>query len=437
MLYIRYVERPALGRYLLVFLSLALGLMAKPMLVTLPFVLLLLDYWPLKRFSGSRKYPDNSLAHGEPVISDDNRTSVSRLFLEKIPLLILSAASCVVTFIFQQSRGAMPVMLDFKDRLGNALVSYMVYIVKMLCPHRLAIVYPYPQDSLPLWQPILCGLLLVLVSAAVIYTAQKRGYLAVGWFWYLGTLIPVIGLIQVGSQAHADRYTYLPSIGFFIMITWGISALLARWKFRKIALMTIIPVLLILMTLYTRMQTKYWRDSITLYEHALAVTENNSLMHNNLAVALKAQGNINEALNHYFQAVKINPHDDKALYNLGSTFLSLGRPYDAIKYLREALRINPTHAEAYNNLGSTLVSTGDLEEAVEQYRRALELKSDLLNAMINLADTLNKLGRTEEAIDLIEKAFALAESQGKQNMVQLIRNLLELYKSEQAPHGKP
>jgi len=221
--YLRYTKHPCIVRYLPVVFAFALGLMTKPMLVTLPFVLLLLDYWPLKRLQFGRINIPESQSH-------------KRLILEKIPLFTLAAISSVITCIVQQSGGAMGgnEVLTVGVRLANALVSYVGYIHKMIYPKGLAVLYPHPLDGVGLWQPVVSFIILAVISAGVIFASRKRRYLATGWFWYLGTLIPVIGLVQVGSQAMADRYTYLPSIGIFIILAWGIPELLARWRCRKV-----------------------------------------------------------------------------------------------------------------------------------------------------------------------------------------------------------
>jgi hypothetical protein len=245
--YIRYAERPTIAKYLAVVLFFVLGLMSKPMLVTLPFVLLLLDYWPLQRLRWN--YTDWKLA------------------VEKIPLFILAACSSVITLIIQRGTGAVIALerypLDI--RICNAIVSYPGYIAKMFYPVRLAILYPLQPYNIPRWQPIIYLLILIIITAAI-YAARRRGYLPVGWLWYVGTLIPVIGLVQVGSQAMADRYTYLPSIGIFIIVGWGAAELATKVPLRRIILGILGVTVVIAMLICTRLQLRYWRNSITVYE---------------------------------------------------------------------------------------------------------------------------------------------------------------------------
>ena len=282
--YAGYVERPRLDKYLLLILFYILGLMAKPMLVTLPFVLLLLDYWPLKRFH--LKSSDNE----NPEVQ---RTFYFGLILEKIPLFLLSAASGIVTYLVQKSSGAVSSLdaIPFHDRIANALVSYVVYIGKMIWPHNLAVLYPYPR-SIALWKIVGAGLLITLITVLVLRLLRSKPYLAVGWLWYLGTLVPVIGIVQVGSQAMADRYTYVPLIGIFIMITWGISDWVSKRHYRRFGLFMVTAVILSLLMITSRLQVKYWSNSVMLFDHAIDVTGENSTAQLNLGEALAEQGNI-------------------------------------------------------------------------------------------------------------------------------------------------
>jgi len=383
--YLSYVRRPGIGRYLLALLVFALGLMAKPMLVTLPFVLLLLDYWPLGRLR---------------LRGDVNRKSWSRLVCEKVPFFTLSAISSIVTFLVQQSGAAVAtvekVPIDF--RIANALVSYISYIVKMVYPRRLAVLYPLSGHDLLTWRPVVSLIILLSLSAAIIRIAQRRRYIAVGWLWYLGTLVPVIGLIQVGEQAFADRYTYIPLIGLFIIVGWALPDLLSKWRYRKITLALSAGIVLVVLLICTRIQVRYWQDSFTLFGHALEVTENNAGMHRAMGLSLVSQRRFDEAVSHCRQAVQINPNSARLHESLGITLAAQGNFDEAISSYHQALQLKPNYAEVYNYLGDALQSQGRLDEAVNSYSQALQLKPNYAEAHNNLSVALLFKGRSNEAI---------------------------------------
>ena len=383
--YVRYTKRPGIGRYLLVFVALSLGLMAKSMLVTLPFVLLLLDYWPLGR----------------------GRVPIYKLVMEKIPLFILVTVLSIVTYMAQQSGGSVKMMeaLPVDLRIANALVSYLGYIGKMIYPVNLAMFYPYKGYSLFAWQPIVSLVVLVGILSAVIYTVRRWSFLAVGWLWYLGTMVPVIGLVQVGDQAMADRYTYLPSIGIFIMAAWGAAELTGKWRHQKIILKILAPLLLVAMLICTRLQVSYWQDSSTLFEHTLAVTENNYVIHYNLGKTLQGQGDIDGAIGHYRKALRIDPDFGQAHNNLGTALQAKGNLNEAIGHYREALYINPDSAQAHNNLALVLVSTGKIDEAIGNYRKALRINPDFAETHNNLGLALVSGGKINEAIGHYRQAL--------------------------------
>ena len=343
--YVRYAERPKLNRYLAVLLSFVLGLLSKAMLVTLPCVMLLLDYWPLERFQFGGPRGDGNRAGRKSMNRDDPRAFSHRFVLEKVPFFALSAVSSVVTFLAQQSVGAVRPLEWFPlgPRIANALVSYLSYIGKMIWPHPLAILYPYP-GILSLWQVVGAGLVLVCVSVWAVRASRKHPYLGVGWLWYLGTLVPVIGLVQVGVQATADRYTYVPLIGLFIMIAWGVPDILAGWRYRKTVLAISAGVLLSILMPVTRLQIQKWHDPITIFTHTLKVTTRNYLIHNNLGVALADRGKNQEAMAHYTEALRINPNYAEAYNNLGNALARQGKKPEAIAYYKEALRIDPHYA---------------------------------------------------------------------------------------------
>ncbi len=398
--YVWYVEHPGTSRYLMVFLFFILGLMAKPMLVTLPFVLLLLDYWPLGRFKFRRS---------ERTIRNSTEKSHNlHLIWEKMPLLAFAAASSVVTFLVQQSGGAVRSfdVLPLTVRISNALVSYVSYLIKMIWPLNLAVLYPY-YGILTWWKIAGAFFFIVLISFIVIKTVRRYPYLTIGWLWYLGTLVPVIGLVQVGSQSMADRYTYVPLIGIFIIIAWGVSDLAARWRYRKEGLAAVSAILLSILTVITWFQVRHWNNSITLFTHAINVTENNWIAHHNLGSALFEDGRTAEAINHYNEALKINPVYAEPHYNLGNVLAGQGKLDEAVSHYHEALRINPDHTEAHNNLGNALVKQKRFAEALDHYSEALRINPDFIKAHYNLGATFAEQGKAAEAIDHFTSALKI------------------------------
>ena len=335
--YVRYVERPSAGRYIVVPVLFAMGLMAKPMLVTLPFVLLLLDYWPLGRFATPK-------------------FSIKKALLEKVPLIALSAVSSIVTFFVQREGGAVLSVYTIlpKERFLNAAVSYMTYIGKMFRPVRLAALYPHPVDRIPAAEALISAAILIVVTIICLYYVRRRKYLLVGWLWYLGTLVPVIGIVQVGSQAMADRYTYVPLIGIFIIITFGVTELLKEKPFRKIVLGVLAGVSLSACTIATSHQLNYWKDSLVLFEHTLAVTEGNPIVHNNYANALNSLGRKAEAASHLAEALRFLPNSPELHFNYGNTLRKMDRLDEAIEQFKIAVKINPNYKPARYNLGLAL-----------------------------------------------------------------------------------
>lgn len=338
--YTWYVKGSSHGRYLLVLLAFALGLMAKSMLVTLPFVLLLLDYWPLRRLSMSVS------------ATNDNRIGLWNVIREKLPLLTLTAGSCLVTFLAQRIGPAVQSLsqISLQARISNALVSYVKYIGKMIWPSRLAIFYPHPLNSLPVWQIAGATLLLLCITILILQKTGRYPYLTVGWLWFLGTLVPVVGIVQVGGQAMADRYTYVPLIGLFICITWAISSLVAEWSHQKVVVSILVVVAFSALATRTWFQLRHWENSIALSKHALDVTANNYLAHNNLGVELVGQRKYEEAIDHYYEALRIQPGYAEAHNNLGVALAYSGRLQEAIEHIFTALRIRPEYADAHQNL---------------------------------------------------------------------------------------
>ena len=387
MLYARYVRQPGTGRYLAALACFAVGLTAKPMLVTLPVVLLLLDYWPLNRFRAEQN-PDGSSVW----------TSVTKLAKEKIPFFLLSAFSAAITIYAQHHGGAMK-NLDAVPaglRIGNSMVAYAQYLIKMVWPQDLALLYPIPA-SIPTWQILVSALLLFSATAATIRYQRSYPYLLAGWLWFLVTLLPVIGLIQVGGQSMADRYTYIPLTGIFIIVAWGANDLLRGRRHRQATLVILAGVVICGLTAATWRQIGYWQDSITLYSHTLAVTSGNYLILNNYGIALAEQGKLDAAIMQYQEALRVWPRSANAHINLGATLAQQGRFPEAIKQYQAALNLQPDYALARGNMGKALASLGRLNEAAGQYEQALRLDPSLADVHLNLTLLLMKAGRTDDA----------------------------------------
>jgi tetratricopeptide (TPR) repeat protein len=344
--YVAYVRRPATRRYVLVFLLFAAGLMAKPMLVTVPFALMLLDVWPL-----GRKSP----------------------LTEKLPLSALAAASSVVTFLVQRQGGAVAALeaLPLKFRVQNAIVSYAAYVGDMLWPTGLAPFYPY--KPLPGWLVALSALGIMAVSAGALAIARRRPYIAVGWLWYLGTLFPVIGIVQVGDQARADRYTYIPLIGLFVMAAWGLPELLARWKYRNRVLAAAAGLAVAVCAIGTQQQVRRWKNSVTIWEHALQATTDNDLAHANLAIALWEQGKVSESITHYKESLRIKPGVASVHGDLGVALENQGDVDGAIRELQEAAKLKPLEATYQYNLGVLAQRKGDTADARRYFEATLSI----------------------------------------------------------------
>jgi tetratricopeptide (TPR) repeat protein len=385
--YVRYARRPwSLARYGLVMLLFAMGLMCKPMLVTLPVVLLLLDYWPLQR-AGPGK--------------------LSGLALEKLPLFALSAASCVVTFLAQnkaiQSTGSFSLPL----RLGNALAASMSYLGQIVYPAGLAAFYPYPLHGPPAWEVTLAGLLLAGFSIVAWRERRKQPWLLMGWLWYLVMLLPVAGIIQVGVQAHADRYTYLPQIGVYTAVTWLAAEWGAKWRMGRAALGGLMTAMLAVLMVCAWKQTAYWQDSETLWIHALGCTTGNGVAHNNLGTTLDVKGEMDEAIDQFQIALQINPDYAEFHNNFGHALREKGRVNEAIAQYQEALQLYPGYAEAQFNLGNALGQNGRLDDAITHYEKALQIKPDYADAQFNLGNALLQKGRADEAVAHFQRALEI------------------------------
>ena len=404
--YVAYVRRGKGGWYLLTLLVFAVGLMAKPMLVTLPFVLLLLDYWPLERFEVKTAVESGQRRTGK---SEGERFQWRILFglaREKVPFFALSAVSSVVTLLVQRSGGAIVTLeyIPLRLRIANALVCYVRYIGKMVWPRRLAVFYRDVPGSLSTWKVAAAALLLLVIAVCAIRMGRKCRYLPVGWLWYLGTLLPVIGLIQVGEQSMADRYTYVPLTGLFIIIAWGVNDLAAKWQYRKVVLGVSAGTILCGLSICTHLEVRYWRNSIALFERAVELSGNDKWVYGHLAKALAEAGRVDEA----------------------------------VVYLKEVVQAMPRRANLVNNLAWLLATHKETEfynpeEAIRLAKRACQLTNYERPGLLDtLAAAYAAAGRFDEAVETAEKALTMAEAMEKKKLAVEFRARLGLYRA-----GKP
>lgn len=368
-LYIWYMREGGKGRYLLALLSFSLGLMAKPMVVTLPVILLILDYWPLNRTASSAAAP---------------AVPLRRLVLEKLPFFILAALVGVVTYAVQSKGGAVDLTSQsLPVNAGNALISYATYLVKTCWPVGLSFIYPFHPDLVTAPRVAAAVLLLGAVSVPVAFAPRQHRYLAAGWLWYLVTLLPVIGFVRVGDQALADRYTYLPLIGIFIMVVWGGGAYAAGVARRERALGVVAVLVLLVLGGLTWRQTGYWQNGLTLNRHALQVTDRNWAAHYNLGGELNETGDVEGAIHHYREAIRLFPGNDRSHYNLGKIFLSLDNPAEAVTLLATAVRLNPDFVDARRYLGFAWLRLGRDDLARDEYRRLVPFDAVAAASLLN------------------------------------------------------
>jgi protein O-mannosyl-transferase len=407
--YSYYAEHQGFRRYCFVLLFFILGLMAKPMLVTLPLVLLLLDYWPLGRFgeikpdhkirkelfqsvnsdirkkkSKNKQALKQTLELKKPADPEYKWSLIYPLIWEKVPLFILAILSSIVTYIAQQKGGFVQSIeaIPLSVRIGNALIAYSAYIGKMIWPRNLAVFYPHRGVPVT-WQVLGSVFILITITLVVICRTKRSPYLATGWLWYIGTLVPVIGIIQVGAQAMADRYTYIPLIGLFIIVAWGAPELLKKWNHWKEILWTLSILSILCLSIIAWTQVGYWQNNITLYDHTLKVTGNNWLIYNNRGFAYDNLGNHKQAIEDYDRAIEIDPGYADAYYNRGLAYNSLHNYKQAIEDYDRAIDINPGDADAYYNRGLAYNGLGKYRQAIEDYGRAINIKPDFANAYYN------------------------------------------------------
>ncbi|MEW6668502.1 MAG: tetratricopeptide repeat protein [Thermodesulfobacteriota bacterium] len=410
--YARYCRQPGSSGYVLTLFLFCLGLLSKPMLVTMPFVLLLLDFWPL----GRMKSMDKGGRDKEAVqfVSNHARFPVPGLLLEKVPFLLLSMLSVYLSALSLERQDGLIVAdaVPIDLRMANAIVSYVRYLGNMIWPQDLIVLYPFPKSMIPMWKVLAAGLVLCCISIFVMGTVKRWPYLFTGWGWFLGSLVPVIGLIQGGLwPAMADRWAYVPLIGVSVMIGWGAMGLPARRCGRKWLLGAGVILVVSGLIWITRNQLGYWKDSITLWRHTLEVNQDHPLPHSNLGTALAEQGRMDEAIFHYLASLRINPHYAMAHNNLGNLLERQGRLDEAVAHYLEALRIRPTLAEAHHNLGNALRRQGRVDEAISHYREALRTRPDFAEAHANLGNILGKMGRVDEALTHYREALRIRPEQ--------------------------
>jgi len=388
--YASYARRPSGWRYGALLVVFACGLMSKPMLVTLPLVLLLLDYWPLNRFQKT----------------EDRRRSAGKLVIEKVPLLVLSIGSAIATLIAQRGEIVQIAHLPLSWRAANALAAYLIYLWQMIWPVNLATLYPHPGE-LPVWRTASAGVALILITVGVLVLRKRQPYLVTGWFSYLIMLLPVIGLIQVGGQAHADRYTYLSQIGLYVAITWAIVDLAQSLRYRREVLAATASFAVMALAWRAWIQTSYWRDTERLWNRTFAVTGRNDIAHFHLGEFFLKRHRLDEAIAQFRIRLTSHPLDPDANFEIGSAYMEKGEFDIAAQHFERALKAQPGNPEAETNLANALFNSGRLEEAVEHYRHVVQLQPSSALAHYNLAVGLHRLGQLPEAIAHYKEALAL------------------------------
>ena len=430
--YLHYTRKRSIARYITMSILFGAGLLSKPMLVTTPFILLLLDYWRLNRSQKSEVSGQKSeIQIWLPLVA------------EKIPLFAMSAVVAILT-----ARGIAPAhsvadQLPFLARAGNAFVSYLVYIWQMIWPANLGVFYPYPQNGLPMWQPAVAAVVLLVVTIIFFSLRQSRPYLLVGWLWYLSMLSPVIGIIQVNLQAHADRYSYLPQIGLYLIIAWGVADLSANWRYRTQAVGVAAIVVIAALAITARAQASYWRDSEGLWNHTIAVTKDNYFAHASLADFLMRRGRVTEAIAHSEEALRVRPGDADAQNNLGLALLQTGDTPRAAEHLEKALEIDPGHMNAEVNLSWVLATA--LEGSTRNGARAVQLAEDVAhrvghpNAIVlrTLAAAYAETGRFSEAIETAQEAIAIAKPAGNDGLAADLERNIAAYRLNQPIRSGP
>jgi len=402
--YVRYADAPSIGRYVWTAITLGLGLLAKPMLVTWPFVMLLLDYWPLRRLRDPM-----AKEHLWGASHREAATGIVSLVWEKLPLVALVAASAVITSVAQSHASAVRTFTDFPiaPRLSNALVSYAKYLLLTFWPNDLAVYYPFAPTGIPAWQIIGAAFLLIAITAFCLFRRKIRPYLIIGWLWFLGTLVPVIGLVQVGGQAMADRYFYIPSIGLFIAVVFGLADIAKTRRVAPLLSAAIAGVFLLVLATLTNAQIHLWSNSFTLYNHALVVTPPNLHIEYNLGLAMGGSGRYDEAAAHFEKTLQIDPNFYDGLVGMGVTLTLQGRLPEAIEYFQAAIRSQPDAPKAHAQLALALWKQNRDQAAVEEMRRALQFAPKDADIRADFGLALELVGRMPEAIEQLHEALRL------------------------------
>jgi len=414
--YVRYVRKRRFGRYVLMAILFTCGLLSKPVFVTVPLMLLLLDYWPLRRF--------------------EQQLAIRGLILEKIPLLILSLTVSVATITGQTGEVVSMEPLPFVWRVNNAFVSYVTYIWQMIWPARLAIFYPHPQNHLALWEIVVAIALLIAMTVLAFALRKRCPYLIVGWFWYLVMLAPVIGVVQVNLQGHADRYTYLAQIGLYLLVVWSIADLSLSWPYRRQILSVAASLVIVALAWSAWIQTAYWRDSESLWTHAIAVTSDNDTAQADLADLLLRRGRLSEAVFHSQEALRIRPGNADAHNTLGIALFQMGDLKDAVAHWKQSLEIQPGNMNAQTNLAWALATAPDA--SLRDGTKAVELAQNVArraghaNAMVlrTLAASYAETGQFAEAVDIAQQAFQLASAQGNSALMADLQLNIASYRRE-------
>jgi tetratricopeptide (TPR) repeat protein len=393
--YALYSQKKNRQQYLLSLFFFICALMAKPMIVTLPFVFIILDYWPLKRFP--EVFYKNITVH--------DKRNFWHLLVEKIPFLLFAILSCLITIAVQHNSAASIDIIHLIPRIANSIISYTEYLSKMVCPFPLAALYPLRMYFL--WKLTASLFVVSSISFLAILKIRRSPWLAVGWFWYIGTLVPVIGLVQVGVQGYADRYTYIPLIGIFIMIAWQIPEMAQSWRRKTIALSVSAAGVLSVLWVLTSYQIRHWENSITLFEHALKSTSENFIAHNNLGISLAEKGNFDDAIVHYRKAIRILPGFCDPYYNLGFASYKQRNIQEAISHFQHGVECNPNFAQSYYFLGNFYFELTQIDNAIIYYAKALKIHPNYVNAMINFGIALELIGKSDESLALFKEAIRI------------------------------
>lgn len=394
--YTHYCQKKKHQHYLLSLFFFICALMAKPMAVTLPFVFLILDFWPLKRFP-----PKLFLK-----IPIHNKLIIRSLLIEKIPFFIFSFLSCWITLVAQHSTIVSVEAFPLIPRIANSIISYAEYLTKMIFPFPLAVIYPFPR-TIYLWKVIASLFVVLSISFLSIKKIRHNPWLAIGWFWFIGTLAPVIGLVQVGVQQYADRYTYIPLVGMFIMLTWQVPAMLQSWKHKITFLSVSTAGVLSILWVLTSFQVRHWENSITLFEHALKSTSDNYVAHNNMGFSLAEKGNDNQAIMHYREAIRISPRFGHSLENLGLILYKQGNFIEATLHYQKAIAHNSNSERSYYMLGNIYFEQKQIDNAIIHYAKALKIRPDHISALNNLGISLALIGKSDEALALFKEALRI------------------------------